>query len=57
MDEINAAIEMGRGRNFVTPEDQLSAEGDLAKELPGDIEPVYFPKSLADFCQVKDDVN
>ena len=57
MEEINAAIEMGKRRNFFTPEDQLSAEGDFTKELPGDVEPVYFPNSLADFCQVKDDVN
>ena len=57
---INAAIEMGKGRNFDSPPDpdQMSAEEDSleVEELPGDVEPVPYPDGLADFCQVIDSI-
>ena len=62
VEEINAAIEMGKGRNFDSPPpdpEQLSAEKDLPtvdEELPGDLEPVSYPDGLADFCQVSDSI-
>ena len=40
VEEINDAIEMGKGRNFGnSPDDQLTEE-DFPKELPGNVEPV-----------------
>ena len=50
VEEINAAIEMGKERNFGTlPEEDLPK---VDKELPGNVEPVFYPDSLADYCQV-----
>ena len=57
VEEINAAIEKGKGRSFGnSPDDQL-AEEDLPKELPGDVEPVPFPDGLAEYCQVRDGIH
>ena len=57
VEEINAAIEKGKGRSFGnSPDDQLTEE-DLPKELPGDVEPVPFPDGLAEYCQVRDGIH
>ena len=53
VEEINAAIEKGKGRSFGNSRDDQLAEEDLPKELPGDVEPVTFPDDLAEYCQVK----
>ena len=50
MEEINAAIEMGKERNFGTLSEEDLPKVD--KELPGNVEPVFYPDSLADYCQV-----
>ena len=53
VEEINAAIEMGKERNFGTfPEDDLPK---VDVELPGNVEPVFYPDYLADCCQVNYD--
>ena len=50
MEEINAAI-IEIKKRFRTPEpDEDLDEPD--EELPGDVEPLFFPNSLSLVCQV-----